>query len=82
MNRQRHIIKSNQGKFLSDKYQNYVAFRTKHSPQKIESLLELAQKTKVDISEEIALLNEWIKTYQKYQEMVKSKTLFTENKYE
>jgi hypothetical protein len=53
VNKQRHIIKSNQGKFLSDKYQNYVAFRTKHTPAKIESLLALANKTKVDLAEEI-----------------------------
>lgn len=53
VNKQRHIIKSNQGKFLSDKYQNYVAFRTKNSPAKIESLLALATKTKVDLTEEI-----------------------------
>jgi len=80
--KQKHIIKSNQGKFLSDKYQNYVAFRSKHTPAKIEGLLQLAQKTKVDLTEEIALLSEWVTTYFKYQEMVKNKTLFTENKYE
>jgi hypothetical protein len=28
------------------------------------------------------MLNEWVSTYYKYQEMVKNKTLFTENKYE
>ena len=82
VNKQRHIIKSNQGKFLSDKYQNYVAFRTKHTPAKIEGLLALARKTKVDLTDEIQLLSEWLNTFLKYQEMVRNKTLFTQNKYE
>ena len=34
------IIQSNQGKFLNDRYYNYVAFKDKQDPSKIRKLLE------------------------------------------
>ena len=36
------IIQSNQGKFLNDRYYNYVAFKDKQDPSKIRKLLEQA----------------------------------------
>lgn len=45
-------IQSNQGKWLNYRYDNYVAFKDKKDVQRIRRLLEQAQSTRVDISEE------------------------------
>lgn len=34
------------------------------------------------MTEEITMLSDWVTTYYRFQEMVRNKTLFTENKYE
>jgi len=51
---------------LSDRYQNYVAFKEKHDPSKIRKLLDQAISTRVDIHEETAALKEWIRAYERY----------------
>lgn len=75
-------IQSNQGKFLSDRYYNYVAFKDKQDPGKIRKLLEQAQSTRVNINEETQALKEWIRTYERYTQMDESGTLYTGNNYE
>ena len=59
-------IQSNQGKFLSDRYYNYVAFKDKQDVGKIRRLLEQAVGTRVDINEETQALKEWLRAYERY----------------
>ena len=59
-------IQSNQGKFLSNRYYNYVAFKDKQDPSKIRKLLDQAQSTRVDINEETQALKEWLRAYERY----------------
>jgi hypothetical protein len=43
----RRSINNNVGKFFNEKYYNYVAFKDKHSEDKIKKLLEQARTNKV-----------------------------------
>jgi len=79
---QNNVIKSNQGKLMGDKYQNYMAFRNKLPRDKIQRLLDQSLSTKVDINEEEQRLKEWLSTYDRYMTMYHDKTLFTKNNFE
>ena len=75
-------IQSNQGKFLSDRYYNYVAFKEKQDPSRIRKLLEQAEGTRVDVNEEAQALKEWLRAYERYTQMEEQGDLFTGNSYE
>ena len=45
-------IQSNQGRWLSNRFENYVAFKEKQDIDKMHRLLATAYSTRVDISEE------------------------------
>ena len=66
---QKKNIQSNSGKFLSEKYFNYVAFKDKQQPEYLKRLLETCKTTRVDIATELSVLRDWLKTYERYTEM-------------
>ena len=79
---QRKLIQSNSGKFLNEKYYNYVAFKDKQQPEYIEKLIEICAKSRIDILTENAILKDWLKTYETITEQNKSGTLYKSNNFE
>ena len=76
---QKKNIQSNSGKFLSDKYYNYVAFKDKQQPEYLQRLLSSCANTRVDIATELAVIKDWLRTYERYTEMKRNGTLYTTN---
>ena len=79
---QKKIVQSNSGKFLSDKYYNYVAFKDKQRHEYLQRLLDTAMKTKVDIGTESVVLRDWIRTYERITKQNEDETLYKENNFE
>lgn len=79
---QKQNQKSLAGKMLSEKFHNYIAFKSKHQREKLQRMLEQAEETKVDLNEEVNSLNMWLKDYDKYTKMFNEGTLYSQNKYE
>ena len=57
-------------------------FKNKNPKNKVEKYLDIAKRSKVDISEEARYLSVWLKEYEEFTSQYEEGTLFTGNTYE
>ena len=58
------------------------AFRSKPSKAKVEKIFETAKRSKIDLTDEVRYLGQWIKDCEQFTTAYSEGTLFSQNSYE
>ena len=65
---QKNLVKNWSSKFNLDKNQNYAEFRNKLTKGRIQAMLDQAERSKIELSEEIRALRGWLADYDKFSD--------------